>query len=75
MWVGMAIGPRPYEHPQRIPTMGRVKPPLWVWSWVWVITRKFGLVWALYYPAPQLAYMYLYNMINNLFIFGVQLIN
>jgi len=50
-----------------------------VWAWVWVITRKFEWVWtrvwALYYPAPQPAYMFLYNMINNLFIFGVQLIN
>jgi len=28
-----------------------------------------------YYPAPHPAYTYLYNIINILFIFGVQLFN
>jgi len=30
--VGMAIGPRSYGYPQKISTMGRVKPRF---SWVW----------------------------------------
>jgi hypothetical protein len=54
-------------------------PLLWVWAWIRVITRKFRWVWvrvrALYYPDPQPAYTYLYNIINILFIFGVQLLN
>jgi hypothetical protein len=41
--------------------------------------HKFKWVWArvrvLHYPALQPTYTNLYNMINNLFTFGVQLIN
>jgi len=41
----------------------------------WVIIRKFKWVWAhvrvLYYLAAQPAYTYLYNMINDLVIFGI----
>jgi len=76
--IEMTIGLRLDGHLQKIPAMDRV-PLLWAWAWVRVITHKIRWIWvrvrALYYPFPEPAYTYLYNIINILFIFGVQLFN